>query len=74
MMKNTDLIFLDGQLSQSVASNYFFSAPLYKATAVLNGFKLFGLHLNRRFCFLQVGLFTEIGPMSCFISRHVSQF
>lgn len=25
-------------------------------------------------CLLQVGLFTEIGPMSCFISRHVSQF
>lgn len=24
--------------------------------------------------FLQVGLFTEIGPLSCFISRHVSYF
>lgn len=22
--------------------------------------------------FLQVGLFTEIGPLSCFVSRHVS--
>ena len=23
-------------------------------------------------CLLQVGLFTEIGPLSCFVSRHVS--